>query len=96
LNVKKNILVIGRHDTILTRIVHLLEENGYSAIGESANDKAIATFQRNVFDAVIIGGGVDKISRDFFHIEFTNLRPNIKIIDTHPSTILKDIQEAFR
>lgn len=92
---KKKILVIGRHETLLAKVTTMLEQQGYHAIGRQNNEEAIEAFKSNTFDAVIIGGGVDPESRKLFHAQFPKINPQVKIIDSHPQTVLSDLQEAF-
>ena len=92
---KKKILVIGRHADMLQKVTGMLQQNGYTALGETGNDAAIALFKSERFDAVIIGGGVAGESRMLFHQLFPQLHPAIKIIDAHPQTVLNDLQAAF-
>lgn len=91
----QRILIIGRHADLLVRVVDLLNQQGYHAIGKMTNDEAIAIFASQPFDAVIIGGGVDDNSRALFRKEFLRLNPSIKIIIAHPQTVLADLKEAF-
>lgn len=92
---EKRVLVIGRHADMLTKVVFMLQKHGYSAVGEQWNEQAIATFKRDSIQAVVIGGGVDEESRAYFHREFFKLNPSVRIIDSHPQTILTDLQKAF-
>ncbi len=91
----EKILVIGRHTDMLIKITNMLKQHNYVAIGEQFNDEALATFKANTFDAVLLGGGVDDESREFFHKEFLKINPKIKIIDSHPHTVLSSLKEAF-
>lgn len=90
-----NILVIGRHEHMLHKVMDMLREKGYRAAGALSNQEALSIFSADTFDAVIIGGGVDGESRDYFHAEFPKIHPDVKIIDTHPQNILSDLQKAF-
>ncbi len=91
----ENILIIGRHADMLAKITEILKQHGYKAIGKITNQEALLSFQSNTFDAVIIGGGVDKESRELFHKEFPKTNPTIAIIDAHPHTVLNDLNTAF-
>ncbi len=91
----EKVLVIGRHESMLTKVTDMLKQQGYEAVGKQFNEEAIAAFKAGSFDAVIIGGGVDTESRDLFHTEFSKNNPNVKIIDGHPQTVLRDLQQAF-
>lgn len=91
----EKLLVIGRHADMLQKITALLNQQGYSATGKQWNDEAIAAFRSEVFDAVVIGGGVDEESRQLFHTEFPKINPRVKMIDAHPQTVLADLKLAF-
>jgi DNA-binding NtrC family response regulator len=91
----EKVLVIGRHADMLTKVVQLLKQHGYSAIGEQWNGQAMAAFKKDTIQAVIIGGGVDEESRAYFHQEFPKINPSVKIINAHPQTVLADLQKAF-
>lgn len=91
----EKVLIIGRHADMLTKITELLKQHGYNAFGKITNDDAVAAFKLEMPNAVIIGGGVDTESRDFFHLEFPRINPKVKIIDAHPQTVLIDLKSAF-
>jgi len=91
----EKVLIIGRHADMLQRITDILIHHGYNAIGKMTNEEAIAAFKSDTIDAVIIGGGVDKESRDLFHLEFPKMHPAVKVIDAHPQTVLSDLKAAF-
>lgn len=92
---KENVLIIGRHADMLAKITDLLKQHNYNAIGKQWNEEAFIAFKTEVFDAVIIGGGVDNESRELFHTEFPKINPSVKIIDAHPQTVLSDLKEVF-
>jgi DNA-binding NtrC family response regulator len=91
----EKVLVIGRHADMLAKVTTMLKEHGYNAIGRQWNEDAIAAFKADTIDAVVIGGGVDGESRNYFHTEFPKLNPSVKVIDAHPQTILADLKKAF-
>lgn len=92
----EKVLVIGRHESMLAKVTAVLKEHNYQATGRQSNEEAIAAFESEMFDAVIIGGGVDAESRHLFHTAFPTINPKVKIIDGHPQTILSDLQQAFQ
>ncbi len=92
----EKVLVIGRHADMLQKITEMLNRQGYNSIGKQWNEEAIAAFHAEVFDAVVIGGGVDNESRQLFHDKFPITNPNIKIIDAHPQTVLSDLNSALQ
>jgi PleD family two-component response regulator len=91
----KKVLVIGRHADMLENVKALLQTNGYESFGATQNEEAIKLFNATKPDAIIIGGGVDFESRNYFHLAFIKINPAVKIIDAHPHTILNDLKKAF-
>lgn len=91
----EKILIIGRHADMLSRITDMLIQHGYDAKGTQTNEEALAAFQTDNFQAVIIGGGVDEESRNWFHTKFRIINPFVIIIDAHPQTVLNDLKKAF-
>lgn len=89
-------MVIGRHETILEKVVNLLEQTDYHAIGTLTDAAALQAFKEQTIDAVIIGGGVEMESRAVFHTEFPKWNPEVKIMVAHPQTILSDLAAAFQ
>lgn len=78
---KVKILVIGRHPEILQTVLRLINKNeSWEGIGTGDDTEAIEFFQKHDFDIVLIGGGVDSESEAYFKAIFTQLKPNIKII----------------
>lgn len=92
---KVKVLVIGRHADMLARITGLLQQNGYDAIGKTTNHEALEAFRAAPAQAIIIGGGVDFESRQWFHSELPKINPAVKIIDAHPQTVLSDLKAMF-
>lgn len=80
---------------MLAKIIDLLKRHGYNPIGKMTNEEAMIALKSDTMDAVIIGGGVDNASREFFHQEFPKIHPKIKMIDAHPQTVLADLKAAF-
>ncbi|MBY0436390.1 MAG: hypothetical protein K2U26_20025 [Cyclobacteriaceae bacterium] len=93
--IEKKVLVIGRHPEIMQRVLTLLQQHGYNAIGKQENEEALTAFNNDSFQAVVIGGGVDSTSRALFHREFSRLNPCVKIIDAHPLTVLQELKSTF-
>jgi hypothetical protein len=80
---------------MLQSVLQLLHLNNFKVKGATVNDEALKLFSLHIFNAVVIGGGVDDESRLYFQTTFSSLNPAIKIIDAHPKTILKDLEKAF-
>jgi hypothetical protein len=89
------ILVIGRHQFIMDRVIPLLKAHNYNAYSVATDQEAIDFVKNNKVDAVLIGGGVEDESRKLFHTEFISINPNIKIIDASLKTLLEDLKEQL-
>jgi hypothetical protein len=94
-----NILVIGRHTEILEVILRLINgEPNWHAVGALADDKAIALFNEQLFDIVLIGGGVNDESIGTLTNRFKAKNPLIKIIKHYgggSGLLFNEIQEAL-
>lgn len=92
---KRNVLIIGRHPELLNKIMFLLKDNNFNVFGSINNEEAFTILKSTSIDAVVIGGGVDSLSRNLFFTEFPKINPTIKIVNGHPHSILDDLNEAF-
>lgn len=88
----EKLLVIGRHADMLARVCDMLKNHNYNAVGVQTNEEALANFEAEKPQAVIIGGGVDSESRALFHRTFST---SAKVIDAHPQTVLADLKATF-
>lgn len=95
MNTKRKVLVIGRHPEILEKVKLLLQSNGYNVFGVTENAEAVQVFIETKPEALVIGGGVDLESRNYFLQEFKRINSDVKILDAHPQTILTDLQKLF-
>jgi DNA-binding response OmpR family regulator len=93
---KRNILIIGRHAELLDVVLNQVTQQGYHAIGTLTNEEALIAFKSSLFDAVILGGGVDLMSRQTLKQEFLSIHPGIRILEVHPQNILVALNEAFQ
>lgn len=76
-----NILVIGRHEQIMETVVRLINDQpNWNAHGAMTDEHAIEIFYQEMFDLVLIGGGVEEVSEAKFKMEFEKINPQIKII----------------
>ncbi len=94
-----NILVIGRHTEIMEVILRLINgEPNWQAVGALADDKAIALFNEQLFDIVLIGGGVKDESVATLTNRFKAKNPLIKIIKHYgggSGLLFNEIQDAL-
>lgn len=96
MNSTHNILVIGRHQQMMDSVKALLTQHSYNVFTAIKNDEAFYIFDKENIDAIVIGGGVDAESRNLFHTTFSNKKTTVKIVDAHPHTILKDLENIFK
>ena len=76
-----HILIVGRHQQIMETVVRLIEsQRGWSAKGTLTDDEAVAIFQQENFDLVLIGGGVEETSEEKLKKVFLMKNPAVKII----------------
>ena len=96
---KVQILVIGRHPEILQTVLRLINKNeAWEGIGTGDDIEAIEFFQRQDFDIVLIGGGVERESEAHFRAIFTQHKPTIKIVQHFgggSGLLLGEIQAAL-
>jgi len=76
-----NILYIGRHEDILQTVVRLIN-NDQNWFGEGAGTyaEAIAKFNAQDYDIVLLGCGIDAEEEKRLTHYFTERKPSIKII----------------
>jgi DNA-binding NarL/FixJ family response regulator len=95
----KLILVIGRHPQIMETVLRLLnQESGFEALGALTDDEAKPKFQSNLFDLVLLGGGVEDYSENDLRREFSRINPAIKMIRHYgggSGLLFNEIQEAL-
>lgn len=88
---KKKILIVGKHDPLVQRVVEFVNSHGFDAKGSANFDDAKVVFENEVFDGVIIGGGVDFGDRydliDFFEAK----QPSIRMIQHYGNPISQDL-----
>lgn len=76
-----HILIIGRHPQIMETVVRLIEsQRGWTAKGALTDEEAVAIFQLEDFDLVLIGGGVEETSEEKLKEVFLKKNPATKII----------------
>lgn len=95
-SISKRVLVVGRHKSLMERVLKNIESEGYSAKGALSDEEAKKAFTQNNFDAVIIGGGVGNQSRSGLKEAFRLKSPDVIIIDGHPGSILESLRQALK
>lgn len=96
---KTNILIIGRNALILETVLRLINSQpSYHGSGATTDEEALKLFERNAFDLVLIGGGVDVSSETMISEMFRKKNPSIKIIRHYgggSGLLFNEIQEAL-
>lgn len=78
---KVQILVIGRNPDIVQTVVRLVNNNpAWNAGYALTDDAAIALFESQPFDLVLLGGGIEPESDTLLRRAFTAHNPDITII----------------
>ena len=76
---KIQILVIGRNADILQTVVRLINKNdNWTATGTSDDETAIELFHHQLYDLVLLGGGIEANSEIKLRTIFTQQNPAIK------------------
>lgn len=95
MTMKQKILVVGRHASIMEKVLQMLENNDYSAFGVSTDEAAVEILETQKLDVLVIGGGVSLESTNYLTQIAQKFQPNIKVVLAHPQTILSDIEKAL-
>src|ERR1700733_3717222 len=78
---KIQILVIGRNPEIVQTVVRLINNNpAWNASHALTDDDAMALFESQSFNLVLLGGGIEPESDGLLRKAFTARTPNITII----------------
>lgn len=97
---KLEILVICRHAEILQTIVRLVKNNpAWNAIPANTDLEAIATFDSNTIDLVLLGSGIEPESEAELRLHFTKQNPAIIIVQHYgggSGLLAAEIYEALK
>jgi DNA-binding NarL/FixJ family response regulator len=78
---KLNILVIGRHASIMEVILRLINgQPDWQAKGSLTDEEALVIFADEAFDLVLIGGGVEEDDEKKLTAAFKVRNPAIKVM----------------
>lgn len=78
---KTEILVICRHEAILQTIVRLIKNNpDWNPVGAGSDDEAIAAFNAQRFQLVLLGSGIEPQSEEMLRSYFASQIPEIIIV----------------
>ncbi|SEI71002.1 hypothetical protein SAMN04487995_1817 [Dyadobacter koreensis] len=79
--VKVNILVIGRHEEILETVLRIINKSeNWIALGALTDEEAIALFEKQKFDIVLLCGGIQEECEAVLRDTFKRKDPEIIII----------------
>ncbi|MEO6684825.1 MAG: response regulator receiver protein [Dyadobacter sp.] len=79
--VKIKILAIGRHEEILETVLRIINKSeNWTAQGALTDAKAIALFEEQKFDIVLLCGGIEEECEAVLRTTFTQKDPDIIII----------------
>jgi DNA-binding response OmpR family regulator len=97
---KTEILVICRHAEILQTVVRLVNNNpAWNATGVATDDEAVAAFDAQHFDLVLLGSGIPHESDKQLRAYFTGKKPNIRIVQHYgggSGLLTAEIYEALK
>ncbi len=77
----KQILVLGRHASMMERVEALLVGAGYVPVGILTDEAAHDAILARLFDAFVIGGGVEPASRAALKSAFAASQPHRPIVE---------------
>ena len=81
MNNRAQILVIGRNPEILAVVERLINANPkWQATACQTDEGVLAACDKQAFDLVLIGGGVDENEEVYLRAEINKRRPGTKII----------------
>ncbi|MCF0056396.1 response regulator receiver protein [Dyadobacter sp. CY356] len=79
--VKVNILAIGRHEEILETVLRIINKSeNWTARGALTDEEAIALFEEEKFDIILLCGGIEEASEAVLRKTFTEKDPEIIVI----------------
>ena len=79
--VKIEILVIGRNEQILATVERLINNNPqWHATACLTDDDALLACKQQLFDLVLLGGGIGEDSDSYLRQALNTIQPKIKII----------------
>ncbi len=96
---KKQILVIGRNQDAMQKVLELINQHeNWTGKGSITDEGATEMFMNGTFDLVLLGGGVEVESGIQLRKTFTAHNPDIYIIQHFGSvnTLVSDIEAAFK
>jgi len=93
----KDILVIGRHASVLERALGMLAKAGFSAEGTLEDADAVERFTQRRHALVVIGGGVEESSRQNLEKSLTRLRHDVRFVEhvAGPQALLNEVSAAL-
>ena len=86
-----HLLLIGRHQYIVEKVLGLLSANSIKATPVYDDEEAIRLFERKKFDGVVIGNGVEHSSREYIKTRISMIDPDANILEADPENVLSQI-----
>jgi hypothetical protein len=97
---KAKVLAIGRHPEIMQTVVRLVNNNPEWNCTSALTDKeAVQAFDHEVFDLIMLCGGVEPESEENLRAYFTAHRPAVKVIQHYgggSGLLTAEIYEALK
>ena len=95
----KRILVIGRHEEVLARVLSSLARAGYAPVGHLHDVDALRSMAEEGahFDALLVGGGVEPASRPNLVDAFLRHHPRGHVVEHFggPLGLLEALERAL-
>ncbi|MDI1232970.1 MAG: hypothetical protein PSX81_01675 [bacterium] len=95
---KKQILVIGRHQETMEKVLHLINAHeNWIGKGSITDENAIEMCNNNTFDMALLGGGIEVESGIKLRAAFTEKNPDIIIFQHFGAigTLISDMEAAM-
>jgi len=93
-----DILVIGRHASMMERALSMLAQAGFSAEGALKDEEAVERFAQHRHKLVVLGGGVEEASRRYFKEALPGLRSDVHFVEHFggPQGLLENVAQAMK
>jgi DNA-binding NarL/FixJ family response regulator len=96
---KLHILVVGRNPQIMETVLRLINaQENWEAFGALTDEDGWQLIQQHPMDLVLIGGGVDEHSEQFFSTACEEINPAIRVIRHYgggSGLLFTEIKEAM-
>lgn len=96
---KKQILVIGRHQDTMEKVLHLINSHdNWIGKGSLTDENAIEMYQNGNFDMALLSGGIEVESGIKLRAAFTEKNPEVVVLQHFGGigSLTTDIEKAFQ